>query len=94
MHPSSTVKAHLLIPVLCAVAGVGCDRTFESPAGFGQPTASAGRENDPVLLANPRVKPGKVRWHRDFAAACAAAKKSGKPVLLFQMMGKLDEQLC
>ena len=44
--------------------------------------------------ANPRVTPVKVRWHATFAAACAAAKKSGKPVFLFQMMGKLDEQFC
>jgi hypothetical protein len=45
-------------------------------------------------FVNPKVEPGKVRWHKDFAAACAAAQKSGKPVLLFQMMGKLDERFC
>ena len=45
-------------------------------------------------FVNPKVEPGKVRWHETFAAACAAAKKSGKPVLLFQMMGKLDERFC
>lgn len=43
---------------------------------------------------NPKVEPGKVRWHKTFADACRAAKKSGKPVLLFQMMGKLDECFC
>jgi hypothetical protein len=43
---------------------------------------------------NPKVAPGKVRWHAHFAAARAAARASGKPVLLFQMMGKLDEQFC
>jgi len=45
-------------------------------------------------FVNPRVEPGKVRWHKTFTDACAAAKKSGKPVLLFQMMGKLDERFC
>jgi hypothetical protein len=45
-------------------------------------------------FVNPKVAPGKVKWHADFAAACAAARKSNKPVLLFQMMGKLDEQFC
>jgi len=45
-------------------------------------------------FVNPKVEPGKVRWHKTFADACAAAKKSGKPVLLFQMMGKLDERFC
>jgi hypothetical protein len=43
---------------------------------------------------NPKVEPGKVKWHADFEAARAAAAKSGKPVLLFQMMGNLDEQFC
>jgi hypothetical protein len=44
--------------------------------------------------ANPKVEPGLVHWHQTFAAACAAARKSGKPVLLFHMMGKLDDQFC
>lgn len=43
---------------------------------------------------NPKVEPGKVRWHKTFADACSAAGKSGKPVLLFQMMGHLDERFC
>ena len=41
-----------------------------------------------------RVSPGNVRWHGDVAAACAASELSRKPVLLFQMMGRLDERLC
>jgi hypothetical protein len=45
-------------------------------------------------FVNPKVEPGKVRWHADFAAACRAAKESGKPVLLFQMMGRLDDKFC
>ncbi len=45
-------------------------------------------------FVNPKVEPGKVKWHADFDAACKAAAKSGKPVLLFQMMGKLDDQFC
>ena len=47
-----------------------------------------------AALDNPKVAPGKVTWHADLAAACAAARKSGKPVLLFQMMGRLDQQFC
>ncbi len=46
------------------------------------------------LSANPKVEPGKVRWHKSFADAVAAAKGSGKPVLLFHMMGNLDDQFC
>lgn len=45
-------------------------------------------------FVNPKVQPGKVRWHRDFAEACIASGKSGKPVLLFQMMGRLDDRFC
>lgn len=45
-------------------------------------------------FVNPKVQPGSVLWHPTLAAACEAARKSGKPVLLFQMMGKLDDQFC
>lgn len=48
----------------------------------------------PAPFDNPKVAPGKVAWHPGFAAACQASRASGKPVLLFQMMGKLDEQFC
>jgi hypothetical protein len=47
-----------------------------------------------VRAGNPAVPPGKVRWHPTFAAACQAAQQSGKPVLLFQMLGRLDQQFC
>jgi hypothetical protein len=45
-------------------------------------------------FVNPKVEPGKVHWHKTFEAACEAARKSGKPALLFQMMGNLDERFC
>jgi hypothetical protein len=47
-----------------------------------------------VPFDNPKVAPGRLIWHPSFDAACAAARVSGKPVLLFQMMGNLDEQFC
>lgn len=40
------------------------------------------------------VSPGLVAWRRDFAEACQKAKTTGKPVLLFQMMGQLDHEFC
>jgi hypothetical protein len=43
---------------------------------------------------NPAVSPGLVRWHPSFSDAQAAAHRSGKPVLLFHMMGRLDRQFC
>ena len=64
-------------------------------AALGADLARPARNGGPESVAeNPKVQPGKVRWHAGFAAACAAARTSGKPVLLFQMMGKLDEQFC
>lgn len=48
----------------------------------------------PVAEANPPARPGLVRWHADFAAACAASGRSGKPVFHFHMLGRLDERFC
>ena len=45
-------------------------------------------------FVNPKVEPGKVRWHADFAVARAASVKSKKPVLLFHLMGQLDDKFC
>jgi hypothetical protein len=49
---------------------------------------------DPATEDNPRVEPGLVKWHASFIDAQAASRKSGKPVLLFHMMGQLDRQFC
>lgn len=43
---------------------------------------------------NPPATPGRVRWHADFAAACRAADRSGKPAFHFHMLGRLDEKFC
>jgi hypothetical protein len=45
-------------------------------------------------FVNPKVEPGKVKWHPDLDAACKAAAATGRPVLLFHLMGKLDDQFC
>lgn len=42
----------------------------------------------------PAIEPGKVRWHSSVEAALAVARRSGKPVLVFHMMGRLDKQFC
>ncbi|MBX9951317.1 MAG: hypothetical protein K2Y39_19265 [Candidatus Obscuribacterales bacterium] len=41
-----------------------------------------------------KVEPGKIRWHKAIQTALDASKQSGKPVLLFQMMGRLDDRFC
>ena len=40
------------------------------------------------------VEPGDVRWHATPPAAEAASRDSGKPVLVFQLLGRLDERFC
>jgi hypothetical protein len=48
----------------------------------------------PKDFVNPKVEPGLVKWHKSFEEAQAAAAKTKKPVLVFQLMGKLDDQFC
>ncbi len=43
-------------------------------------------------LGGESVTPGLVRWHRTLADACQAAAQSGKPLLVFHLMGSLDER--
>jgi hypothetical protein len=59
-----------------------------SSHGDNRPADPPGRE------ANPPAPPGRVRWHENFGAACTAAERSGKPVFLFHMLGRLDEKFC
>lgn len=50
----------------------------------------------PVHAVPPRlgetVAPGDVSWHPDIATAQRASMKSKKPVLLFQLLGDLDQR--
>ena len=46
------------------------------------------------LTESRSASPGLVRWHADHDAALAAAARSGKPVLLFQLLGRLDQEFC
>ena len=41
-----------------------------------------------------RTSAGLVPWHASFEEACDAASESGRPVLLFQLMGRLDDRFC
>jgi|GEM_PF-1682134 len=61
-----------------------------------KPAASVVRGSTPAVGAdaNPKVDPGKVRWHATVEDARAASAKTGRPVLLLHMMGKLDLQFC
>lgn len=60
------------------------------------PAKTLGSSSKPALKQprNEKVEPGKVRWHKAIQTAMDASKESGKPVLLFQMMGHLDDRFC
>lgn len=59
-----------------------------------QPPEAAAAEESTAAPAddNPRVEPGKVQWHDGVDAAIVAAKSSGKPVLVFHLLGQLDQR--
>ncbi len=73
--------------VLLAVAA--CARSAPQDAAAA-PQVTATAAADP----GPRAAPGLVRWHESVDAARAAAVGSGKPVLVFQLLGRLDDELC
>ena len=51
-------------------------------------------DQDRQVAAAEAVAPGLVKWHPNRADALLAAKNSGKPVFVFQMLGRLDELFC
>ncbi len=80
----------------CTVLSLG----WVIPPGYGEDSSSnvevpqANACSVPVTAQNPRAVPGKVQWRDSFEAACEASKQSEKPVLLFEMLGRLDEEFC
>jgi hypothetical protein len=75
---------------------VPTERLLAARAGSVTAATERGAVQNPTAATadQPKVPPGRVKWHADFATACRAAQQSGKPVLLFHMMGKLDDQFC
>jgi hypothetical protein len=55
---------------------------------------SVGRGPGELPALDDAVRPGLVRWHASYADALAAASESGKPVFLFQLLGRLDAGFC
>ncbi len=41
-----------------------------------------------------RVSTGKVAWNASLDAALERAKETGKPVLVFHLLGRLDDEWC
>jgi len=96
-------RTKLLLTACCAVALTASHVVAQPKVDAGKKKIESGTRTQiaetapaprPVVAAidNPTVEPGKVKWHKSFEAARTAAAYSGKPVLLFQMMGRLDQQ--
>ncbi len=62
-------------------------------AGCGEPGITY-RSRDTIDAQGPRRAPGLVAWHDSREAAINAARQSGKPVMLFQLLGDLDRGFC
>ncbi|MBK9279307.1 MAG: hypothetical protein IPM93_14185 [Candidatus Obscuribacter sp.] len=45
-------------------------------------------------LDGKTVLPGKIAWHKSLSQAIDRSRSSGKPVLLFYMLGRLDKEFC
>lgn len=63
-------------------------------ASLALPATLSSPANDADPAPTVTTQPGLVDWHDGFDAAIAAAQTSGKPVLLFQLLGDLDQALC
>lgn len=84
------------LALLCAALGFGADGAKELVEAPVEAVLRSDRADasPPGAAENPPIAPGKVTWHADFAAACEASRGSGKPVLLFHMLGRLDRVFC
>jgi hypothetical protein len=72
----------------------GVERLVGEQSKGTNPTPSVA-STDPSATSGPepeKVEPGKVRWHDNLGAAMRASADSNKPVLLFQLLGQLDER--
>jgi hypothetical protein len=96
MFPTVLRSLGWLTTSLAVLATALAASTFSTTPASAEamPVAPAPRAVAVAETDNPRVEPGKVKWHATIADAHAAAQKSGRPVLVFHMMGQLDRQFC
>lgn len=47
---------------------------------------------EPTVDTNPLVRPGLISWHPNIPRATEASHRSGKPVLIFYLLGQLDRE--
>lgn len=76
------------------VSKMGIERPLKTLMREVPKPASLKEIEDKASADSNKVQPGLVTWHKDFASAKDASAKSGKPVLMFHMMGQLDDRFC
>jgi hypothetical protein len=87
----------ILLIVICATACPSQEQQRESNADRGKTLAERPMEALVQTRATAAatiggVESNLVKWHQDLATAEATSKRSSKPVLRFQLMGRLDER--
>ncbi len=101
-------KSIIVVPLICLIAAFlpsvfdgelnrVLNGPFWKPSDFNLKMGLESHANVPAEASGQiqkKVKPGLVNWHDDFDSACKASAQSGKPVLLFQMLGRLDDKFC
>lgn len=91
-------KSFVEMPLKERIADAAKTRRIEGPVRERLADAVKRAEEQPLKNAlrdeSGRAEPGKVRWHASFDKAVEAATVSGRPVLLFQLLGNLDEEFC
>ena len=63
-------------------------------AAQGETQGSPKTEGAAPEASTTKTAPGLIRWHDSIEAATLASRTSGRPVLRFQLLGRLDERFC
>jgi hypothetical protein len=95
------ILALLAISAIGQAASAQNDRYADMrKAAVELPTARLLRSTDTAATraiaadSSQRVQPGLVAWHANYQEAVDASRASGKPVLLVQLLGRMDEKFC
>jgi hypothetical protein len=67
-----------------------CYPTLADSAAAAPPPETA----SPTAEARPEEGRDGIRWERSLAAAKAKAARTGKPLLILHLFGRLDEAFC
>jgi hypothetical protein len=84
-YTGGPMRVHALFFTLCCTAGLA----MEDAALAAPPTAV---DRHPAARADEGAPA--IRWERTLAAAKAKAQRTGKPLLVLHMFGKLTEPFC